>query len=235
MGTIEEDAGQDKDADMYLSLTTMNFSSFLVNKHLCVYGLRQHFVDGHRGGHVVLENTSSVKHQKDRHGEILNNGIVVNDNCTLLSTTSSFPQAFTSLGWQSNSFLICTTLIGRLIIEQNGILLTPAFSCIIRKIKAAGGIILTPSHCPGGPGGEFGVKSDVANGVEIVDPVDIYLNLLRTVFDFHAIKSLLTGPSQLKIRVDAMHGAIGYDYFINVHCLVLPLQSLICSFDSSHY
>ncbi|EAW50854.1 hCG2043678, partial [Homo sapiens] len=41
---------------------------------------------------------------------------------------------------------------------------------------------------------------------EIVDPVDIYLNLLQTIFDFHAIKSLLTGPSQLKIRVDAMHG-----------------------------
>jgi phosphoglucomutase len=42
--------------------------------------------------------------------------------------------------------------------------------------------------------------------VEIVDPVDIYLNLLRNIFDFNAIKSLLTGPSQLKIRVDAMHG-----------------------------
>lgn len=42
--------------------------------------------------------------------------------------------------------------------------------------------------------------------VEIVDPVDIYLNLLRTIFDFNAIKSLLTGPGQLKIRVDAMHG-----------------------------
>ena len=37
-------------------------------------------------------------------------------------------------------------------------------SCIIRKIKAAGGIILTASHCPGGPGGEFGVKFNVANG-----------------------------------------------------------------------
>lgn len=44
------------------------------------------------------------------------------------------------------------------------------------------------------------------SSVEIVDPVDIYLNLLRTIFDFNAIKSLLTGPSQLKIRVDAMHG-----------------------------
>ncbi|XP_063653644.1 phosphoglucomutase-like protein 5 [Pan troglodytes] len=54
--------------------------------------------------------------------------------------------------------------IGRLIIGQNGILSTPAVSCIIRKIKAAGGIILTASHCPGGPGGEFGVKFNVANG-----------------------------------------------------------------------
>ncbi|XP_078224081.1 phosphoglucomutase-like protein 5 isoform X2 [Callithrix jacchus] len=42
----------------------------------------------------------------------------------------------------------------------------------------------------------------------MVDPVDIYLNLLLTVFDFHAIKSLLTGPSQLKIRVDVMHGVL---------------------------
>lgn len=42
--------------------------------------------------------------------------------------------------------------------------------------------------------------------VEIVDPVDIYLNLLRNIFDFNTIKGLLTGPGQLKIRVDAMHG-----------------------------
>ncbi|XP_054959641.2 phosphoglucomutase-like protein 5, partial [Pan paniscus] len=54
--------------------------------------------------------------------------------------------------------------IGRLIIGQSGILSTLAVSCIIRKIKAAGGIILTASHCPGGPGGEFGVKFNVANG-----------------------------------------------------------------------
>lgn len=33
------------------------------NRHLCVYGLPQPFVDGHGGGCVVLENTSSVKHQ----------------------------------------------------------------------------------------------------------------------------------------------------------------------------
>ncbi|XP_016150901.1 phosphoglucomutase-like protein 5 [Sinocyclocheilus grahami] len=59
--------------------------------------------------------------------------------------------------------------IGRLVIGHNGILSTPAVSCIIRKIKAIGGIILTASHSPGGPGGDFGIKFNVANGVQMKD------------------------------------------------------------------
>lgn len=39
-----------------------------------------------------------------------------------------------------------------------------------------------------------------------MDSVEIYLNMLRGIFDFGAIKSLLTGPEQLKIRIDAMNG-----------------------------
>uniref|UniRef100_A0A8D0QKU1 Phosphoglucomutase 1 n=2 Tax=Sus scrofa TaxID=9823 RepID=A0A8D0QKU1_PIG len=54
--------------------------------------------------------------------------------------------------------------IGRLVIGQNGILSTPAVSCIIRKIKAIGGIILTASHNPGGPNGDFGIKFNISNG-----------------------------------------------------------------------
>ncbi|XP_075383108.1 phosphoglucomutase-like protein 5 isoform X1 [Mycteria americana] len=167
--------------------------------------------------------------------------------------------------------------IGRLVIGQNGILSTPAVSCIIRKIKAAGGIILTASHGPGGPGGEFGVKFEVANGgpapdivsdkiyqisktleeyaicpdlrvdlsrlgrqefdlenkfkpfrVEIVDSVDIYLNLLRSIFDFNAIRNLLTGPNQIKIRIDAMNGVMG-PYVRRILCdeLGAPANSAI--------
>uniref|UniRef100_A0AAY4AB52 Phosphoglucomutase n=1 Tax=Denticeps clupeoides TaxID=299321 RepID=A0AAY4AB52_9TELE len=150
------------------------------------------------------------------------------------------------------------TKIGRLVIGHNGLLSTPAVSCIIRKIKAIGGLILTASHCPGGPTGDFGIKFNIANGgpcpdtvmdkiyqvsrtleefticpdlridlsrvgrqdfdlenkfkpfrVEIVDSVDVYLNLLRGIFDFNAIKGLLTGPEQLKIRIDAMNGVMG--------------------------
>ncbi|NWR88628.1 PGM5 protein, partial [Furnarius figulus] len=167
--------------------------------------------------------------------------------------------------------------IGRLVVGQNGILSTPAVSCIIRKIKAAGGIILTASHSPGGPGGEFGVKFEVANGgpapdmvsekiyqisktleeyaicpdlrvdlsrlgrqefdlenkfkpfrVEIVDSVEIYLNLLRSIFDFNAIRNFLTGPNQIKIRIDAMNGVMG-PYVKRILCdeLGAPANSAI--------
>lgn len=61
---------------------------------------------------------------------------------------------------------ICAAQIGRLVIGHNSLLSTPAVSCIIRKIKAIGGIILTASHNSGGPGGDFGIKFNVANGGE---------------------------------------------------------------------
>lgn len=60
--------------------------------------------------------------------------------------------------------MLLPSQIGRLVIGQNGILSTPAVSCIIRKIKAIGGIILTASHNPGGPNGDFGIKFNIANG-----------------------------------------------------------------------
>ena len=54
--------------------------------------------------------------------------------------------------------------IGKLIIGQDGILSTPAVSCIIRKYKAFGGIVLSASHNPGGCNGDFGIKYNIANG-----------------------------------------------------------------------
>ena len=53
---------------------------------------------------------------------------------------------------------------GRLIIGQNGILSTPAASHLIVKRKAFGGIILSASHNPGGPDGDFGIKYDTEKG-----------------------------------------------------------------------
>uniref|UniRef100_H2YQX7 phosphoglucomutase (alpha-D-glucose-1,6-bisphosphate-dependent) n=1 Tax=Ciona savignyi TaxID=51511 RepID=H2YQX7_CIOSA len=54
--------------------------------------------------------------------------------------------------------------VSKLIIGQNGILSTPAVSGLIRKYSATGGIILTASHNPGGPNGDFGIKYNIANG-----------------------------------------------------------------------
>jgi phosphoglucomutase len=54
--------------------------------------------------------------------------------------------------------------IGRILVGCDGILSTPAASCVIRANNALGGIILSASHNPGGPHGDFGVKYNVSNG-----------------------------------------------------------------------
>jgi phosphoglucomutase len=53
---------------------------------------------------------------------------------------------------------------GRVLVGQSGILSTPAASCIIRKHKTFGGIILSASHNPGGMDGDFGIKYNTENG-----------------------------------------------------------------------
>jgi phosphoglucomutase len=53
---------------------------------------------------------------------------------------------------------------GRVLVGQNGILSTPAVSCLIRKYRAFGGIVLSASHNPGGIDGDFGIKYNIGNG-----------------------------------------------------------------------
>jgi phosphoglucomutase len=53
---------------------------------------------------------------------------------------------------------------GRVLVGQDGILSTPAASCVIRKHGAFGGVILSASHNPGGPEGDFGIKYNTGNG-----------------------------------------------------------------------
>ncbi|CAL8280794.1 unnamed protein product [Lota lota] len=167
--------------------------------------------------------------------------------------------------------------VGRLIIGYHGIMSTPAISCAVRKYKAMGAIVLTASHHPGGPQGDFGVKFNSANGgpaqemvtnkiyqisrtleefticpglrvdlgtlgrqefdlenkfkpftVEIVDSVESYANLLRNIFDFAALKELLSGEHRIRIRVDAMSGVMG-PYLRRILCeeLGAPAKSIV--------
>ena len=139
---------------------------------------------------------------------------------------------------------------GRLVVGRGGLLSTPAASALIRSLSAYGGIILSASHNPGGPDGDFGIKYNVGNGgpapekltdrifagaqtiaiiktldtpdvdldalgttrlgggtVEIVDPVTNYAALMRTLFDFDAIRALFA--SGFRMRFDAMHAITG--------------------------
>ena len=54
--------------------------------------------------------------------------------------------------------------LSKVVVTTGGILSTPAASNLIRQRQAIGGIILSASHNPGGPDGDFGVKVNGANG-----------------------------------------------------------------------
>ena len=139
---------------------------------------------------------------------------------------------------------------GRLVIGKGGIFSTPAVSAMIRHLSAFGGIILSASHNPGGPQGDFGVKYNIGAGgpapekiteaifartktidsykisdapdfdldtlgvssmegttIEVVDPVTQYVGLMKSLFDFEAIRALFA--SGFRMRFDAMHAVTG--------------------------
>ena len=141
--------------------------------------------------------------------------------------------------------------VSHVVVGRGGLLSTPAVSNIIRKRKAQGGILLSASHNPGGPQGDFGIKFNGDNGgpaapaitsaifertkamaeyriaqgpgpdlatlgtttlasgqiVEVIDPVEDYLALMETLFDFDALGALLR--SGFAMRFDAMNAITG--------------------------
>lgn len=52
--------------------------------------------------------------------------------------------------------------------------------------------------------------------VQVVDPVDDYLELMKEIFDFESIRNLIGGnqPEQLKVLIDSMHGG-WYPYTVD--------------------
>ena len=56
------------------------------------------------------------------------------------------------------------TASAAVLVGRGGILSTPAASAVIRQRGAFGGIILSASHNPGGPDGDFGIKYNIGNG-----------------------------------------------------------------------
>lgn len=138
----------------------------------------------------------------------------------------------------------------RVLVGRGGILSTPAVSAIIRRRGAMGGIVLSASHNPGGPEGDFGIKYNIANGgpapekiteaiyartlevrqihtldsadlpldelsshrlhdttIEVIDPVADYAEVMRSLFDFDAIRALFARG--FRLRFDAMFAVAG--------------------------
>lgn len=62
--------------------------------------------------------------------------------------------------------------------------------------------------------------------MEIVDSVEAYATMLRSIFDFNALKELLSGPNRLKIRIDAMHGGMELLLFYSLLSDRKPLSAM---------
>ena len=65
--------------------------------------------------------------------------------------------------------MACANGMKKIIMAQNGLISTPAFSNIIIKTKADGGFDFTSSHNPAGENGDFGIKIDGPNGGQTND------------------------------------------------------------------
>lgn len=105
----------------------------------------------------------------------------------------------------------------RLLVGQGGILSTPAASCVIRKHQTCGGIILSASHNPGGPEGDFGVKFNGDNGGPATEQLTeaIYQHSL-TIENYQTCNSQdidldCLGQQQLEnTRIDIIDSVVDY-------------------------
>jgi len=78
--------------------------------------------------------------------------------------------------------------VRHVIVGQQGRLSTPAVSHLIRKYHADGGFILSASHNPGGPEGDFGIKYNQANGGPACEALtDQFFTLSQTLSRYHMI------------------------------------------------
>lgn len=93
---------------------------------------------------------------------------------------------------------------GRVVVGRDGLLSTPAASCVIRSRLARGGLILSASHNPGGPAGDFGIKFNTANGgpapeavTDAIFACSQRLSVLHTLQDAPPVDLTRTGTTQL--------------------------------------
>lgn len=107
--------------------------------------------------------------------------------------------------------------IGKILVGQGGILSTPATSCIIRKYQTFGGIILSASHNPGGPDGDFGVKYNIGNGGPAPEKVtQAIFDRSKTISEYKILEAAdinLDRPGSFKLgtmEVEVIDSVVAY-------------------------
>ena len=108
--------------------------------------------------------------------------------------------------------------LGKVIVTTGGILSTPAASHLIRSKNAIGGIILSASHNPGGPDGDFGVKVNGANGGPTpASYTDAVFECTKTLSHYSIVDATpvsLDGPGQHSIGAMSVEVIDGVDDFV---------------------
>ena len=109
----------------------------------------------------------------------------------------------------------------RVLIGQGGLLSTPAASHVIRKHKAFGGIILSASHNPGGPEGDFGIKYNVSNGGPAPEKItDAIFARSKSITQFRTVTAAEVdldhlGVSQIgDMRVEVIDSVADYQHLM---------------------
>ncbi len=114
--------------------------------------------------------------------------------------------------------------VSRLITTTGGILSTPAASHLIRSRGAVAGIILSASHNPGGPEGDFGVKINGANGGPAPESVTDAIHGATLSLDGYRI--LDAEPLQLEAAGTTPIGAMVVEVIDGVDDYVALMQKL---------
>ncbi len=114
--------------------------------------------------------------------------------------------------------------VDRLITTSGGILSTPAASHLIRQHQAIGGVILSASHNPGGPDGDFGVKINGANGGPA--PESITDAIYAATQNLEGYRILESGELNLDQPGSQQLGAMAVEVVDGVDAYVALMQKL---------
>ncbi len=96
--------------------------------------------------------------------------------------------------------------VTRCVVGKGGLLSTPAASLLIPAVQAAGGFVLTASHNPGGPRGDFGIKFNVANGGQASETLTEAIYARTRVIERYFI---VPEPCAIDLARIAKHGFAG--------------------------